>query len=309
MKHDDLRALVNTYYEKMRANYHSTEGLKITPGNVFQKGIRYNYHLFMELVDELMLPGSCIAGAQHLLKTLSYLEEGKSVLFLMKHVGNFDVPCFYSLLSREGKQFQGILDRLVFIAGRKLNEDSVMVKTFSEIFSRLVIVPNREIPPETDDETLEQKAHRKAVLSEASRINRAALRTMIRLKKEGCIIVLFPMGGRPKPWLKERGVKETTSYMRFFDYVHFIEMKGNLLPVRTEDMKTDIPWRDKIIFVISEPVSTETYLEESGRLFEQQTEGTDFDQFNVDRVMVEIGQTEVPSQKTEHRGQKADKIN
>ena len=291
MKQEDVAALAKTYYEKMRANYHSTKNLKITPDNVFQEGVRHNYALFMELVDRLMLPGSCVVGAEHLLKTLSLVEEKKSVLFLMKHLGNFDVPCFYSLLSREGVRYQEILDRLVFIAGRKLNEDSDIVKTFSEIFSRVVIVPNREIPPEIDDETPGQEAHREAVVREAGRINRAALRTMMRLKKEGRIIVLFPLGGRPKPCLKGKGVKETTSYMRFFDYIHFIETEGNLLPVGS-NMQDEMPQQDRIVFVISEPVLTEPYMEESRRLFEKQTEESDFDQFNVDRVMVEIGQTE-----------------
>ena len=100
------------------------------------------------------------------------------------------------------------------------------------------------------------------------------------------------MGGRPKPWLKEKGVKETTSYMKLFDYVYFIGMKGNLIPVGS-DMAKEIPHQDEIVFLISEPVLTQTYLEESRRLFEMQTEESDFDQFNVNRVMVEIGQTKV----------------
>lgn len=291
MRQKDAADPAKTYYEKMRANYHSAENLKITPDNIFQEGIRHNYDLFMGLVDELMLPGSSVIGAENLQKTLLLIEKKKSVLFLMKHSGNFDVPCFYSLLSRKGRQYQDILDLLVFIAGRKLNEDSVMVKTFSEIFNRLVIVPNREIPPERDDETPEQRAHREAVVIEAARINRAALRKMVSLKNEGRIIALFPMGGRPMPTLKEKGVKETTSYMRFFDYVHFIEMRGNLLPVGHK-MKEEVTQRDKIVFVISEPVLTHNYLEESRQLFQRQTEEKDFDQFNVDRVMVEIGQTE-----------------
>ena len=291
MKQNDVSALAKTYSEKMTANYCSAKNQKITPANVFQEGIHHNYDLFIELVDRLMLPGSRVEGAKHLTKALSLIEKKQSILFLMKHVGNFDVPCFYSLLSREGAQYQDILDRIVFIAGRKMNEDSMFVKTYTEIFSRLVIVPNREIPQETPGAPPEQKSHRETVIKEASLINRAALRTMIRLKKEGRIIVLFPMGGRPKPWLKEKGVKETTSYMKLFDYVHFIELKGNLMPVG-RDMAEETPQRDKIVFVISEPVLTETYLEESRKLFEMQTEETDFDQFNVDRVMVEIGQTE-----------------
>jgi glycerol-3-phosphate O-acyltransferase len=291
MKQTDVSALAKTYSEKMKANYRSAENQKITPANVFQEGIRHNYDLFIELVDRLMLPRSRVEGAKHLTKALSLIEQKKSILFLMKHVGNFDVPCFYSLLSREGTPYQDILDRIVFIAGRKLNEDSMFIKTYTEIFSRLVIVPNREIPQETPGAPPEQRSLREAVIKEASLINRAALRMMIQLKKEGRIIVLFPMGGRPKPWLKEKGVKETTSYMKLFDYVNFIEMKGNLMPVG-KNMAEESPQRDKIVFVISEPVLTKTYLEESRKLFGMQTEETDFDQFNVDRVMIEIGQAE-----------------
>ena len=240
MKQAGIEALTKIYFKKMRANYQSAQNLVITPDNVFQEGIKHNYDLFMELVDQLMLPGSGVEGAENLLDTLSLLEDKKSVLFLMKHVGNFDVPCFYALLARCNKPYQDILDRLVFVAGRKLNEDSMMVKTFAEIFSRIVIVPNREIPRETEEESPEQRAYREAVVKDAGLINRAAFREMVRLKKKGHIIVLFPMGGRPKPGLMERGVKETTSYMGFFDYVHFIEIRGNLLPVG-EKMKEENP--------------------------------------------------------------------
>ncbi|MBN1849188.1 MAG: 1-acyl-sn-glycerol-3-phosphate acyltransferase [Deltaproteobacteria bacterium] len=292
MNHDDIASLAMKYYEKMRANYHNDDNHKITPENVFQKGIRHNYDLFMELVDRLMLPGSGVKGAENLQETFSILKGGESVLFLMKHSGNFDVPCIYSLLSREGNQYQDILDRLVFIAGRKLNEDSPIVKIFTEVFSRLIVVPHREIPRDTDHETREQKAHRQALVREATRINRASLREMMRLKKQGYIIVLFPMGGRPKPWLNEHnnGVKETTSYMRLFDWVHFIGMTGNLMPVG-DTMQDEKPRRDTIVFTVSEPIRAKAYLEESRRLFKGQNEIDDFDQFNVNRVMKAIGQT------------------
>lgn len=289
MKQDDLSKLAMTYFEKMKANYYSNENLDITPENVFQEGIRHNYALFIELVDRLMLPGSGVNGAKHLMKARDFIKRKETVLLLMKHAGNFDVPCFYSLLSKEGTPYHDILDRIVFIAGRKLNEESAMVKTFTEIFSRIVIVPNREIPRRTAEETTEQKIYREAFLQEASRINRAALRKMMQLKKEGRIIALFPLGGRPLPLLEEKGVKETTSYMKFFDYAYFIEMHGNLIPVG-DRMDAEIPRRDRIIFNISKPVSTAAYLEESRNLFEKQTETSDFDQFNVDRVMIDIGQ-------------------
>ena len=290
MKQDNLSDLVSIYFEKMKANYYSNENVEITPENIFQEGLPYNYPLFIELVDKLMLPGSGVNGAKHLMQIHDLIKGGKTVLLLMKHSGNFDVPCFYSLLSKEGRHYQDILDRIVFIAGRKLNEESAMVKTFTEIFSRIVIVPNREIPLETSDETMEQKIYRETFITEASRINRAALRMMMQLKKKGRIIAVFPLGGRPKPLLENRGVKEITTYMKLFDYAYFIEMQGNLIPVG-DQMEIEETRQDRIVFNISEPVSTEAYLEKSRKLFEKQTETSDFDQFNVDRVMVAIGQT------------------
>ena len=50
-----------------------------------------------------------------------------------------------------------------------------------------------------------KKAHREAVVNEAGRINRAALRMMIRLKNEGRIIVLFPMGGQTQTMAEGKG--------------------------------------------------------------------------------------------------------
>jgi len=271
----------------MFENHSNNENLKITPGNVYQPGNPRNYHLFIELVDMLMLTGSQVRGVQNLTMALSLLKQNKSVLFLMKHLGNFDVPCFFSLVSREGKQYTDILNRLVFIAGRKLNEDSLLVKTFSEVFSRLVIVPLRDFPLKKDKETPGEMAYRQSYEAEATRINRAAFRKMVELKKTGHIIVLFPEGGRPKPWLKEALVRETTSYMKHFDYINFISMNGNILPVG-QDMKDENPCRDKIVFSISEPIISKNFIEESNRLFAQQTEIKDFALFNVKRVMAEI---------------------
>jgi hypothetical protein len=51
----------------------------------------------------------------------------------------------------------------------------------------------------------------------------------------------------------------------------------SLIPVGG-DMAKEIPQQDKIVFLISKPLLTRTCLEKSRRLFEMQTEETDFDQ-------------------------------
>jgi len=47
--------------------------------------------------------------------------------------------------------------------------------------------------------------------------------------------------------------------MKLFDYAYFIGMKGNLIPVE-DHMETEKTRQDKIVFNISNPVLTETYL-------------------------------------------------
>jgi hypothetical protein len=99
------------------------------------------------------------------------------------------------------------------------------------------------------------------------------------------------MPGSLDHWDKERGVKETTSYMRLFDHIHFFGMDGNLLPLG-DQMNREVPKQDRIVCDVSAPVRTSEYLDESNRLFDLQSKETDFDQFNVDRVMGSIGQYE-----------------
>ena len=81
---------------------------------------------------ELLLPGSAFEGLEHLDHCLRDLEAGRSVLFLPEHRGNLDAYTFDVLLRREEPKYHPILDRLIFIAGRKLNESSDLVKMFTE---------------------------------------------------------------------------------------------------------------------------------------------------------------------------------
>ena len=70
---------------------------------------------------------------------------------------------------------------------------------FTEKYTRLVIVPRRDFPGPKADETEAELAARKNFEQDASRINRAAFRHMVRLRKSGRVFVLYPMGGRFVP--------------------------------------------------------------------------------------------------------------
>ena len=263
----------------------------ITPANVYQVGRRENLPILTRLMDHLLLPGSRVEGLEHLDTCLALLDQGHRLIFLLEHKGNFDVPAFYTLLGREDPKYQRILDRLIYIAGRKLNEESDVVRMFTEVFSRIVIVPRRELVRPQPEGANAARRVQEMDETTAVRINRAAFRHMFRLIHEGYIIGLFPLGGRPKKGLDNEPVKETTTYLKHFDEAVFIGMAGNILPVGDGPMEEERPVRDVVVFRVDAPVSCSRFLRESRIQYEAaRTEGRippemDYEQFTVQRVL------------------------
>ena len=260
LSREELDQLLQETSLALARNY--TPGLdrRITPSNVYQTGNQANLPVILNLLDRLLLPGSRVVGLSHLDHCLEQIDRGKRILFLVQHAGNFDVPAFFALLRREDPRYQLILDRLIYIAGRKLNEESELVKMYTEIFSRLVIVPRRELPAERPDETLIQRATRHAHEKEAAAINRAAFRKMTELKRKGHIFALFPLGGRWKKGAANVPVKETTSYLKAFDFAYPISMCGNPLPATVGPMEQELPVQAKVMFRVGAPLTCPDYL-------------------------------------------------
>ncbi len=280
-----LRRLVEQTTKRLWAHHVPGKDRRITQENVYQPGNRWNLPVILDLMEQLLLPGSGLQGSAHLDHCLEQLDAGKRILFLSEHAGNFDVPCFFYLVERASPRYRRILDRLIYIAGRKLNEESELVKMYTEIFSRIVIVPRRELPGPRDDE---REAEREARLAEeraAAAINRAAFRRMAQLKRKGHIFCLFPLGGRPKGDQENLPVKETTSYLKAFDFAYPIAMVGNPLPATAGPMAAELPVQDRVIFRVGAPIACAEYLVASRRLWEASGSPLDFEQFTVNRVM------------------------
>jgi glycerol-3-phosphate O-acyltransferase len=282
---EDLHRLLQETTRALARNHILGLDRHITPGNVYQTGNTANLPIILDLLDRLLLPGSRVAGLPHLDHCLAQLDGRKRVLFLVEHAGNFDVPAFFALLRREEPRYHPILDRLIYIAGRKLNEESELVKMYTEIFSRLVIVPRRELPLELPDETASQCATRLAHEHEAAAINRAAFRKMAELKRRGHIFALFPLGGRWKEGADNDPVKETTSYLKAFDFAYPISMSGNCLPATAGPMDAELPIQAKVVFRVGAPLTCSDYLTASRLLWEASGSPLDFEQFTVNRVM------------------------
>lgn len=223
------------------------ESQKITPDSVFQRGKEEKRAYINKILDELLLPGSGVENVAALEELYRLSRSGVPCLILMEHYSNFDIPCLYYLLQHAGKP--QIANHVTAIAGMKLNEESPFVNAFAEAYTRIVIYPSRTLAG-IDDEEIRRREE-----SRSRRINMAATRTMIRVKHEGEMILVFPSGTRYREGVPDtkRGVKEVDSYMKSFDYVVFIGIAGNTLRIDPEgDMTRDLATRDVVTLQVSD---------------------------------------------------------
>jgi glycerol-3-phosphate O-acyltransferase len=234
---DTLNSFTDIIKEAMA---HSKAVTKVTTENVFQEGNEQIRPLLDKMAAALVLPGSGIDGMENIRAFDQLNREGNSCLFLLEHYSNLDLTLFDYLLKQEegGKE---IADKVVAIAGMKLTEDSPVVAAFASAYTRIVIYPSRSLagldPAKAEEE-----------LSRAASINRAATYSLIRTKKSGRIVLVFPSGTRYRPWdpSTKRGVREIDSYVRLFDYLCPIAINGEVLHVRQGDMMEDSISRDLV---------------------------------------------------------------
>lgn len=182
-------------------------------------------------------------------------KEGKTGLILMEHYTNLDLPGILYLLEKQGEDWaKDMSQRIVAVAGMKLNEANPGVRAFTEGFTRVVIYPTRSLNAVEDKEISEEE--KIAEEQRARKINFAAMRAMDGCKKRGQMILVFPSGTRYRPGKPEtkRGLREIDSYLRLFDKMILVSINGNCLrinPENPEDMLADILETGKCTFTAS----------------------------------------------------------
>ncbi len=241
-----IKELYKEIAYQMVKNSKQTEN--VTHEHVFQEGNRENQELLNRIVADLIDPRSRIVNFENLEALSRLSEQGKACLILMEHYSNFDIPGLYYLLQNKGELGASIAERIISIAGLKLNISNRFVLAFAESYSRIVIYPSRTLDSIQDPETYERESKR------SRELNRAALREMIRNKYNGRLILVFPAGTRYRPGKPEtkRPVKEIDSYLKSFDQMVMIGTAGNLLHVNPgEDMTADIPSNDLLAYYVS----------------------------------------------------------
>jgi len=218
----------------------------ITEENVYQEGDPNIMAILDEMVEYLLLPGSGLDGMNHLEELLEKAKSGKACLLLVEHYSNMDLSIVSLLARKEGGKGKEISDSIIAIAGMKLHEDNPIVAAFAGAYDKIVIFPSRslqELDPEKD----------KAEIARGNAINRAAMKSLIRHKYKGRIVLVFPSGTRYRPWdpNSKKGVREIDSYIRSFDYMCFVTINGELLHVQKTDMLNDSVSKDVVRVTVS----------------------------------------------------------
>lgn len=255
-----------TKHHLQTSNLHS----KITTENIFQDAVTSYRDEFNEFILKTVTPESKVIGIENLIELHKLAQTGKSCLILGRHLGNFDVPNLYCLIKKTGnRNALNAFNDIVFIAGRKLNEEHPVVLFLTSMFPRIVIIPKGED------------------VAESTAINMAAQRLIKKIKTEGKILLLYPTGTRERSWDANslKGIKETYNYIKSFDKIVFQNMQGNNLLPSKEGMIKDEMICETIVFTFSSVYDTTDILNE----FSQgMPENADKKQFVVDKVMEKI---------------------
>jgi hypothetical protein len=263
---------------------------EVTEKNVYQEGCPGNKPLLRTIVRDLLLPGSGIRGLEHLEELLQLAKKKKSCLILMEHFSNFDLPCFLDLLEQAGDAGKRIAEAVVAVAGVKLNEESALTLAFTEIFSRVVLFPSRSFDSITDPKQRREAERRRA------KLNIAAMKALMHLRRDGKIILVFPTGTRYRPWDPStgRGLKEIDSYLKFYSYMVTVAVNGNTLLCNPRgSMSEDFPVKDVMLYTVSPVRKCSEFRREA---LKSHSEEHDPKQHVADRVMEALaalhGQTE-----------------
>ena len=264
MENKSIREAYGECFKAMLAN--SVAAAKIDSTNVYQPANLKNKEFIDKLVSDNLDPASYFKNMDNFVDFFSQVKSGKSGLLLLEHYSNTDLPEFIYMLEHnsDGKLTE-FADKIVAVAGMKLNEANPAVRAFAESFSRVVIYPTRSL--DKASEKAQSEEEKKEEEQKARKINMAAMRAMDDCKKRGQVILVFPSGTRYRPGHPEtkRGLKEIDSYLRLFDIALFVSINGSVLqmqPGHEEDMLSDLCVRDKVVFTASKVIECKKYRKE-----------------------------------------------
>jgi hypothetical protein len=233
---------------------------RVTPRSVVRWADKTNQPAFAAICRRLLLPGSGLRGIEHLETLVNLARDGNACLLCLNHRGNLDVPTLFTLMTDQSDP--GLFDRLIWIAGRKLEEDVGMTSRLVQCFNRVIVTPHSWF----DAEHSEEEVHR------ARRINIAAERAVARLRTRGWVFALFPTGTRLRLDVDStrQAIGETYSYLRLYQYIVLCHIDGCTLPVsKDQDMTHETPSLDRVQYTFGQVQRTEQWLAQAAERFPQ----------------------------------------
>ncbi len=235
---------------------------ELTPDQVVQWADPELQSLVGRVGRRLLRPGSGVLGIDQLDALLGYARSGHSCLICLNHRSNLDVPSLYALLHDLGRA--DLFQPIIWIAGRKLEEDVGLTPLLVRGFNRVIVTPKSWLTAEL---TAEQRRH-------ARQINRAAHRAIHTLRNDGFMFGLFPAGTRTRPGDAATGqaLEETDSYLKYFDYMLLGYIEGCTLPVaRSRDMTHETPRLDRLRYAFGTVLQTHAWRAEAAQRYRQLT--------------------------------------
>lgn len=233
----------------------------VTEHNVHQMKNMHIRPILTDMVRKLLLDGSKMYPAEHLAAFFTQVQQGKKGIILAEHYSNLDLPIIVHLMEQACKEGKAIADRLVAMAGMKLNEEDPRIAALIHAYERIVIYPSRSLASITDPEKLEEEEKR------ARAINMAAMKALKDVRDEGKVVLIFPAGTRYRPGKPEtkKGVREIDSYIRTADIMILISINGNCLriPDNPINMLGDLICRDKVVMEVSPVIDCNEFREKS----------------------------------------------
>ena len=232
---------------------------KIDDTNIYQEANPYILPAIDKVLEENFLPGSGIVNLENISEFMNIVHSGKHGLLLCEHYSNLDLPALsYAMRKYGNEDSKELAEKMVAIAGMKLNEENAMVSAFAEAFSRIIIYPSRSLAAIKDPEK------RAAEEARSKKINFASMRYLDQCRRRGQVIMVFPSGTRYRPGVPDtkRGVREIDSYLRLTDVFLPVAINGNCLRISEDDPKNmahDRVVPDKMVFTVGKPVECKSF--------------------------------------------------
>ena len=197
-------------------------------------------------------------GLHNLERLVELADGGASCILCLNHRSNLDVPTLCAMLQDHSNP--QLFAKIIWIAGRKLQEDRGMTGMLVQAFNRVIVTPRSWLRAD----------HSQEEIHEAHLINIAAHRVIHDHRHQGWVFALFPTGTRIRPGniSTTRAIPETDGYLKSFEFMTLGNIEGCTLPVtRDQDLTREIPQLDRVSFTFGEVVSTNTWRRQAVRRF------------------------------------------